>query len=215
MIEDDLFEERSATNGNGEIFTRYSREERLKNAPLEVQQLHDASFIPRKGIIRSLTATKGLRAVFFSIIVLAALTLILFALQKDKNTGYLYDIKLELTSFVFEGTPLANLRMNANNDFAEKLKAKKNSKNKERSSSDETSDEASDDNIDLVGDVVKVQFSFFDGDGRKLFHTIKTGIYNGSDLSFSARDETKKAKVVEANILMREKLLKLTKRIND
>ncbi len=207
MIEDDLFEERSANSGNGEIFTRYSREERLKKAPPEVQQMHDSSFIPRKGIIRSLTATKGLRAVFFVIVVLVALTLILFALQRDKDSGSLYKVKLELNTFVFEGTPLANLKMNANADFRKKLQAGQNLKSKK--------DSPSGDNIDLVGDMVKVQFSFFDKDENKLFHTIKTAIYDGTELNFSARDETKKAKSVEVNILMKEKLLKLTKKIND
>ncbi len=207
MSEDDLFEERSGDVGNGEIFTRYSREERLKNAPPEVQQLHDSDFIPKRGLIRSLTATKGLKFVFFVIVLLAVLNLGFFLLHGDKDSGSLHKVKVELSTFVFEGTPLANLKMDANKDFQKKLKAGQNSEGKKDSSSDG--------NVEAVGDVVKVQFSFFDKDKNKLFHTIKTAIYNGTELTLSARDETKKAKSVQVNILMKEKLLTLTKKIND
>ncbi len=185
MIDDDFFEERERPKKEGQVFTRYNREERLKNAPLRVKQMHDRTFVERKGILRTLTATKGLRFVFFVIILLVVLNLIFFALFKDRPRGKIYDARVELSTFVFDGVPLASFKMDANPDS------------------------------EIKNELVKVQFSFFDKDENKISSQIQSSVYTGAELSFSTRDESKKAKTVEVYILTKEKLLKLTKRIDD
>ncbi len=202
MENDNLFEKRQQTEEKT-VFTRYNREERLKKASPEVRSMYDGSFIERKGLIKSLTANRGSRAVFFIIILLIVLNLVLFAFFKDRSSGKIAKVKVEVQTFVYDGSPLANLKLYANPEFLKQDKNKKDNKANKNSSTDNT------------GEPVKVQFSFFDKDKNKLSSTIKTGIYTGADLSFSDRDETGKAKSVEVNILMKEKILKLTKKINE
>ncbi len=196
MKDDDLFEERNYNEG--EISTRYNREERLKRATPEVRQMHEGNFIPPRGIIKSLTASRGLRAVFFAIVLLVVINVVVHFLKRDQNYGSVNGVKVELSTFVFDGVPLANLKLKAGPNF------KVNDSSKEKNDKEEP-----------IGELVKVQFSFFDKDKNKFSSTIKTGIYTGSDLSFATRDESKKATSVEVYILMKEKILKLTKRINE
>ncbi len=189
-MSDDLFEPRSKRRE--ETFTRYNREERLKNASEKVQQLHDPNFVRKRGLVKSLTANRGSRAIFFSILILVVLNLVLFALFREKTNGKLYGIKTELQTFVYNKTPLANIRLSAN------------------------SGQKASPALDLKeGETVKVQFIFFDEQDNKISSSIKTGIYTGAELKFSIGDQTGKAKKVEANILIKEKLLQLSKRINE
>ncbi len=197
--DDNLFEERK--KAPEEVFTRYNREERLKNAPEQVKAMYEGNFIPQRGILKSLTATRGLRAVLFAIVILVVINLVLFAINRDKSSGKIHNIKIEVNTFIFDGIPLANLKMQAYPEF---IKQTENKTEQKKDSSKEN-----------IGEVVKVQFSFFDKDENKISSTIKTGIYNGTEQTFSARDESMKAKSVEVHILMKEKLVTLTKRIND
>ncbi len=188
-MSDDLFESRSKPQNS---FTRYNREERLKSASEKVKQMHNPHFIQKKSLIKSLTANRGLRAVFFSIIVLVVLNLILFAMFRDKTNGKIYGIKTELQSFVYNKTPLASVRL-----FS-KLQSSVSA------------------DLDLTeGETVKVQFVFFDEKEKVVSSSIQTGIYTGAELKFSVSDEGDTAKKINATILIKEKLLQLSKKINE
>lgn len=121
-MSDDLFETRE--KNPQETFTRYNREERLKNASKKVRQLHDPDFIKRKGLIKSLTATRGSRYVFFIIIIFIVLNFGLFFLTADKNKGMIFEIRAELQNFVYDGKILANvtLEQKENMELAETVK---------------------------------------------------------------------------------------------
>jgi len=62
MMSDDLFETRDSSSR--EVFTRYNREDRIKNASEKVRQLHDPDFIRRRSFIKSVTENPGLRSIF-------------------------------------------------------------------------------------------------------------------------------------------------------
>ena len=62
---------------DGRIRFYYSREERLKRAPKAVQELNKAGPPQRKGLFRTLTATKPLTFLFISMITICAAVLIL------------------------------------------------------------------------------------------------------------------------------------------
>ena len=51
---------------------RYSRQKRLERAPEIVRETYRKGYTPNKGFIRGLTATPGLRSIFFAIIILSA-----------------------------------------------------------------------------------------------------------------------------------------------
>ena len=92
MSDDDLFEKRDPSPR--EVFTRYNREERIKNASEKVRQLHDPDFVRKRSFIKSVTENRGLR----------------------------YGIKVELKSFIYQDRALANLRLSENTKFLESLK---------------------------------------------------------------------------------------------
>lgn len=177
---DDLFESREKIPQ--ETFMRYNREKRLQNASEKVKQLHDPDFIKRKGLIKSLTATRGLRYVFFSIVVLAAFGFVLSFFTSDKNTGRIFGIKTELHSFVYDGKVLANIKL------------------------------AQKENVD-IHEPVKVMFTFFDGSKNKIKSVVSESVYTGAELRFSSEDETGTAKKIQADILIKNKILSLTQKV--
>lgn len=180
MMADDLFETRE--KAPQESFMRYNREERLKSASEKVRQLHDPDFIKRKGLIKSLTATRGLRYIFFSIVILTAFGFVLSFLTSDKNVGKISGIKTELHSFMYGGKVLTNI----------KLEQKENAG---------------------INVPVKVQFTFFDANKNKITSVLSESVYTGAELRFSAEDETGTAKKIQADILIKNKILSLTQKV--
>ena len=51
MSDDDLFEKRDSSPR--EVFTRYNREDRIKNASEKVRQLHDPDFVRKRSFIKN------------------------------------------------------------------------------------------------------------------------------------------------------------------
>ena len=98
MSDDDLFEKRDSSPR--EVFTRYNREDRIKNASEKVRQLHDPDFVRRRSFIKSVTENRGLRSVFFVIVVLVSINIAFFITLSDRNSGRIYGIKTELKSFI-------------------------------------------------------------------------------------------------------------------
>lgn len=188
-MSDDLFEKRDFYSR--EVFTRYKREERIKNASEKVRQLHDPDFIRRRSFIKSVTENPGLRSIFFAILVLVGVNIFFFVTLTDKNKGMVYGIKTELKSLVYQDRVLANLHLNANPKFLESLKE---SEEKE-------------------GTLISVNFIFLDDEGGRLSSSLQTGVYTGGELRFSAQHESGNAKKVQAEIYIKEKLLVLSAKI--
>ena len=120
MSDDDLFEKRDSSSR--EVFTRYNREDRIKNASEKVRQLHDPDFVRKRSFIKSVTENRGLRSVFFVIVVLVSINIAFFITRSDRNSGRIYGIKVELKSFIYQDRALANLRFSENTKFLESLK---------------------------------------------------------------------------------------------
>lgn len=178
-MDDELFEVRR--ENSPKVFLRYSRDERLKNASEKVRQLHDAGFIQKKGLIKSLTANRGLRSVFFVIVLLVILNLVFFFVRSDRNIGKIYGVKTELQAFLYQDKVLANIRLSETENFV----------------------------MEKEGETVRVQFVFFDKDKNKIHSFLAEGLYTGAELRFSTDDDTGKAKEVQANILLKDKILVL------
>ena len=88
MSDDDLFEKRDSSSR--EVFTRYNREDRIKNASEKVRQLHDPDFIRKRSFIKSVTENRGLRSVFFVIVVRVSINIAFFSTRSDRNSGQIY-----------------------------------------------------------------------------------------------------------------------------
>ena len=188
-MSDDLFEARDSSSR--EVFTRYNREDRIKNASEKVRQLHDPDFIRRRSFIKSVTENPGLRSIFFAILVLVGVNIFFFITLSDKNNGKIYGIKTELNSFIHQDKALANLLLSENTKFLESLK----------------------DSEEKDGALVRVNFIFLDDEGNKLSSSLQTGIYTGAELRFSSQNESGNAKKVQAEVYIKEKLLVLSSKI--
>ena len=188
-MSDDLFETRDSSSR--EVFTRYNREDRIKNASEKVRQLHDPDFIRRRSFIKSVTENPGLRSIFFAILVLVGVNIFFFITMSDKNNGKIYGIKSELNSFIHKDKALVNLLLSENTKFLESLK----------------------DSEEKDGALVRVNFIFLDDEGNKLSSSLQTGIYTGGELRFSSQNESGNAKKVQAEIYIKEKLLVLSSKI--
>ena len=188
-MSDYLFETRDSSSR--EVFTRYNREDRIKNASEKVRQLHDPDFIRRRSFIKSVTENPGLRSIFFAILVLVGVNIFFFITLSDKNNGKIYGIKSELNSFIHKDKALANLLLSENTKFLESLK----------------------DSEEKDGALVRVNFIFLDDEGNKLSSSLQSGIYTGAELRFSSQNESGNAKKVQAEIYIKEKLLVLSSKI--
>lgn len=185
---DDLFEDRKDVKEEAQVvFTRYNREERLKTASEKVRRLHDSTFIERKGIIKTLTSNKGSRSVFFVIIILVILNLFFFFIFTEKSSGKIYGIKTDIQAFLYQNKVLANIRLAENANFIK----------------DESSQ----------GEIVKIQFSFFDKDKNKIKTSITEGIYTGSEIRFSASEDSGTAKKLQVHVLIKNKMLILNSNV--
>ena len=85
---EDAFNE-DAFNEDGRVRFYYSREERLKKASQAVRDIYDSSKIPKRGLIRVLTATQPLRIMFFSLVILCVVMLILSRVVLQSASGEL------------------------------------------------------------------------------------------------------------------------------
>ncbi len=183
-MDDELFETKN--ENSPQVFLRYSREARLKNASDKVKQMHDSGFVQKKSFIKSLTANKGLSSVFFVIVLLVILNLIFFFVWADKNSGKIYGVKTELQAFLYQDKVLANVRLSKTENFT----------------------------AEREGQIVRVQFVFFDKDKNKISSFLSEGLYTGAELRFSGADDSGKAKEVYADILLKDKILTLRHRVN-
>ena len=88
----------------------YNREERLKNAPQEVQNLYDGTFkVFKPGLFKALVSTKTNRLVFMALIICFLLVVFLGFFNRQ-NENILGGVPLELTAFSFEETVYVSVK---------------------------------------------------------------------------------------------------------
>ncbi len=106
----DRTQETRGENEEDKMVFYYNREERLKNAPKNVQDLYNGNFkVFKPGLFRALVSTKSNRLAFFVLVLCFALVLFL-AIFNKRNEGTLNGIPLELTAFSFEENVYASLK---------------------------------------------------------------------------------------------------------
>lgn len=114
-----LQEDRKNSEQEDMVF-HYSRSERLKKAPEQVQNLYNGNFkVFTPGIFRALVSTKSNRLIFMSMIIcfLAAVFLGIF---NRPNENSLNGVPLQLSAFSFEDTVYVSVKF-------EKISEKKQS----------------------------------------------------------------------------------------
>ena len=80
----------------GGTYLRYSRSERLKRAPVSVQQMYEPDYIKKIGLLKSLTAARSSRSVLFVIAVIFVLMFLSFLLKNDRQSGKIQGIPVRL-----------------------------------------------------------------------------------------------------------------------
>lgn len=131
----------------------YNREERLKHAPKNVQDLYNGNFkVFKPGLFKALVSTKTNRLAFVAMIMCFFLVIFLGIFNK-KNEGSLSEIPFELSAFSFEENVYASLKMES-----------PSKKNKTRENK----------NID-------VSFKFLDKDKNLVYESSQLFIYEGNE----------------------------------
>ncbi len=97
---------------------RYSRQKRLERAPEIVRETYRKGYTPNKGFIRGLTATPGLRSIFFAIIILSAVVVgvTLFGGSSDQKT--LNGSAVRLTAFLYGDSVYVSVSLKPSGDSA-------------------------------------------------------------------------------------------------
>ena len=93
-----------------ELVFRYSRSERLKKAPEQVQNLYNGNFqVFKPGIFRALVSTKSNRLVFIALII-CFLAVVFLGIFNRQNESSLEGVPLQLTAFSFEETVYVSVK---------------------------------------------------------------------------------------------------------
>ena len=90
-------------NGEEKLNFYYSRERRLKKAPQAVRDLYDESKKNRSGFLKVLVADKPRAMVFFTILIMAAVIILLSLSNKTSSSYFLDGNKLEIKGIKYEG----------------------------------------------------------------------------------------------------------------
>jgi len=103
-------------NGEEKLTFYYNREHRLEKAPQSVRDLYDENIKKsRSGLIKVLVADKPRAMVFFTIMIMAAVILILSLLNYTDSSYLLYGNKLEISGIRYEGTTILAIRKTRKN----------------------------------------------------------------------------------------------------
>ena len=99
-MQDEIYTENPSEN---ELNFRYSREERLKNAP-EIVKKYYAGELPTapKGFFKALVHTKSSRFIFMALILVLALFVALFFFGPKSNQNTMQNTTFSLSAFSFE-----------------------------------------------------------------------------------------------------------------
>ncbi len=104
----------SESHGDGDeekIVFYYNRQERLKHAPKNVQDLYNGNFkVFKPGLFKALVSTKTNRLAFVAMVMCFVLVIFLGIFNK-KNEGTLSEIPFELSAFSFNEQIYASLKI--------------------------------------------------------------------------------------------------------
>lgn len=105
-------------NGEEPLIFRYNRNERLKNAPKNVQDFYSGNFSTApKGLFKSLFANKTSKIMFLTIIFLLMISMFLTFLTPKENTVSVENLKIKLDAIYFEDKIYCSLEFPKSNDF--------------------------------------------------------------------------------------------------
>ena len=142
-------------DGEEPLVFRYSREERLKHAPKIVQDYYSGASQVRRGLLRSLVATKGNRFMLMSVGLCVGVVLLASVLSR-RDSGSVFGVDARLSAFSFEEHVYVSVRLDAaGSRFAHQTE------------------------LPLP---VLARVSFIDDDGGVVAETPVTGKYDGNEL---------------------------------
>ncbi len=95
--------DRPSLDGDGQenLNFRYNRERRLERAPEIVRETYRRGYTPNKGFLKGLTATPGLRSVFFAIILLSSVIVGVTLFSDNPDTGRFEGATARLKVFLY------------------------------------------------------------------------------------------------------------------
>lgn len=97
------------TRDKDQIIHYYSREKRLERASANAMFAIDRHHYRRPGIIKSLTATRSLSFLFFSLVFMVIAVLLVNYIQGSRNSGTIAGNRFEVEAVWFEGYVYATI----------------------------------------------------------------------------------------------------------
>lgn len=94
----------SGGSGDEKLVFRYNRERRLERASEDVRKMYEEGYLPKKGIIRGLTANPGSRSVFFSIIILCVAIVFLTMFGNSPGSASFDGASATIKAFPYDGS---------------------------------------------------------------------------------------------------------------
>lgn len=91
------------TKDKGQVVYYYNREKRLQRASDNARFASDGRGTGRRGLVKSLTATRSLRFLFFGVLLMSLASLIVGYVDRERNTGSIAGYYLEAEAMWFEG----------------------------------------------------------------------------------------------------------------
>lgn len=85
-----------------DIVFHYNRERRLEHAPESVRKAYEQGQPQRHGLIRGLTATPGLRSIFFVIVLLSVIVIGLSLFGTPRGYAKIGTVPVQLKAFLFD-----------------------------------------------------------------------------------------------------------------
>ena len=101
------------TSEDGKITFYYNREARLKRASQNVQDINDPSKLPKRGLLRALTATTPLKIMFFSIVVFCVFMFILSRIMSRDPVKVLGNNTISITAIAAGDSSYLSLKKTA------------------------------------------------------------------------------------------------------
>jgi hypothetical protein len=97
------------TRDKDQIIHYYNRERRLERASANAMFAIDRHKFKRLGIIKSLTATRSLSFLFFSLVFMVVAVLLVNYIQGSRNSGTIEGNRFEVEALWFEGNVYATI----------------------------------------------------------------------------------------------------------
>lgn len=91
------------TKDKGQVVFYYNREKRLQRASDNARFASDGRGTGRRGLLKSLTATRSLRFLFYGVLLMSLASLIVGYVDRERNTGSIAGYYLEAEAMWFEG----------------------------------------------------------------------------------------------------------------